>query len=155
MEYLIRNCVKEDLSEVVKLCKKHAEYEREALAPEGGQMQLGLRLESAIFSVTPRLFCFVVEVENNIIGYATYAFDFSTWDAQQFLYLDCLYLEDDFRGMGIGEAVMKTLERIAKENHCVNIQWQTPIWNERAIKFYQRMGGVGREKMRFGMKTGN
>ncbi len=32
---------------------------------------------------------------------------------------------------------------------CVNVQWQTPVWNERAIRFYQRLGGEGKEKVRF------
>lgn len=31
---------------------------------------------------------------------------------------------------------------------CVNVQWQTPVWNERAIRFYQRLGGKGKEKVR-------
>jgi hypothetical protein len=54
-----------------------------------------------------------------------------------------LYLEPAFGG-GIGEIVFEKLKMIAKQNDCINIQWQTPVFNERAIKFYNRIGGRGK-----------
>jgi ribosomal protein S18 acetylase RimI-like enzyme len=47
--------------------------------------------------------------------------------------------------------MMDKLKAIAKERNCVNVQWQTPIFNERAIKFYHRIGATGKEKLRFFM----
>ncbi|WP_170227614.1 GNAT family N-acetyltransferase [Flavobacterium noncentrifugens] len=70
------------------------------------------------------------------------------WDAQRFLYLDCLYLEPDFRGMKIGDRVFEHLKEVAKANHCGNIQWQTPVFSEKAIGFYRRIGAFEKEKLR-------
>ena len=145
MEYVIRECIEKDLSELVELCGKHAEFEQ-ANYDSTGKERL---LKKALFSDTPKLFCFVIESSNKLQGYFSYTFDYSTWDAQTFLYLDCLYLEPEFRGHKIGEIVFDKLREIAKHNHCVHIQWQTPIFNERAIKFYNRIGGTGKEKVRF------
>ncbi|HEX9151964.1 MAG TPA: GNAT family N-acetyltransferase, partial [Flavobacterium sp.] len=94
-------------------------------------------------------FCLVAEKNKTIVGYAAYTFDFSTWDAASFMYLDCLYLEENFRGFGIGEAILEQLKQIAADKKCINIQWHTPKFNERAIKFYNRIGGNGKDKVRF------
>jgi GNAT superfamily N-acetyltransferase len=145
MEYIIRKCEEKDLSELVELCEKHSEFEQANYSAIGKQVLL----KNAIFADKPQLHCFVIESKGKLEGYFTYTFDFSTWDAQTFIYLDCLYLEPDFRGFGIGEIVFEKLKTIAQQSNCVNIQWQTPIFNERAIKFYNRIGGIGKEKVRF------
>ena len=145
MEYSIRRCEERDLTRLVELCGKHAEFEK-ANYNSTGKKQL---LKSVILADMPKLFCYVIEINDKPEGYFSYTFDFSTWDAKPFLYLDCLYIEPDFRGFGIGEKVFEHLRAIAKENECINIQWQTPDFNETAIKFYNRIGGTGKNKVRF------
>ena len=145
MEYLIRDCKEADLPVLVGLCVKHAEFEHAAYNPKGKEVLL----RNALFSNVKRLFCLVVEVDSKVVGYTSYTIDFSTWDAKQFLNMDCLYLESDFRGYGIGEKLIDELKIISQRENCVNIQWQTPVFNERAVKFYERIGAVGKEKVRF------
>jgi len=145
VDKLIRKAEAKDIARLVELCQNHAAYEEIDFQPKG-KAEL---LSKALFSDTPRLFCFVIESQGDLGGYFTYTFDFSTWDAQLFLYLDCLYLEPEFRGMGISEKIIENLRGIAQENNCVNIQFQTPVFNVRAIKFYNRMGALGKEKVRF------
>lgn len=135
---------------MVELCRKHAAFEQAAYNAEGKSALL----KEAIFAKAPKLFCFVVEKENVLVGYYTFTFDFSTWQARPFLHLDCLYLEPEARGMRIGERIFDHLRQLAKAHNCVNIQWQTPSFNERAIKFYNRMGGLGRDKVRFSLDVG-
>jgi ribosomal protein S18 acetylase RimI-like enzyme len=147
MEYLIRPCKEKDLDALIILCSQHAQYER-ADYISNGKSDL---LKDALFKPEPDLYVLVVSVADKIIGYASYTFDFSTWNARRFLYMDCLYIEPDFRNHGIGEALMRRLKEIAQVNDCVNMQWQTPVWNERAIKFYQRFGGIPKEKIRFSL----
>lgn len=142
---MIRKCEEKDLTELVELCRKHSEFEQAYYNSTGKEALL----KKSIFSERPKLYCSVIESNNKLKGYFSYTFDFSTWDAQTFLYLDCLFLVPEFRGMGIGEIVFEKLKEIAKQNDCVNIQWQTPIFNERAIKFYNRIGGTGKDKVRF------
>lgn len=147
MKYQIRDCQPADVNKLIHLCQKHAEYERASFNPAGKED----KLKNALFGDHPRLFCLVIEVNETIVGYASYTFDFSTWDAATFMYLDCLYLEEEIRGFGIGEVVIEKLKQIAREKNCINIQWQTPEFNERAIQFYRRIGGTGKEKVRFSL----
>lgn len=145
MEHVIRKCQTSDLSSLVELCKKHSDYEQAPYNPTG-KRELLMRV---IFSDRPKLFCYVIESHGHLAGYFTYTFDVATWDARVFLHLDCLYLEPEFRGYGIGALVFHRLKVIAKQHDCVSIQWQTPIFNKRAIMFYNRIGGIGKEKVRF------
>lgn len=145
MEYSIRKCEIADLPKLIILCQKHAEFEQADYDPEGKEE--GLKKE--LFNENPKLFCLVVTAKQTIVGYVSYTFDFSTWDASTFLYMDCLFLEEEVRSFGIGEILIEKLKEIAIKNKCVNIQWQTPQFNTRAIKFYNRMGAKGKDKVRF------
>jgi GNAT superfamily N-acetyltransferase len=149
MEYIIRDVVKDDLPGVVELCAKHAAYERAPYNAKNKAEQLAL----ALFADRPALFCLVVTYDSAIVGYCSYTFDYATWDAAEFLYVDCLYLEADHRGKRLGENIFEQIKAIAALNSCLNIQWQTPVFNEGAIKFYKRIGGTGNEKMRFSLNV--
>jgi ribosomal protein S18 acetylase RimI-like enzyme len=145
MNYSIRSAVCTDVAEIIRLCEEHAGYEQTTYKPNGKAEMLS----QFLFSNNPKLHCLLAEMENKIIGYATYMFEFSTWEAGFYLHMDCLYLRPHARGLGIGEALLKQIARAAKENNCTVIQWQTPASNERAIKFYYRIGAASKEKLRF------
>ncbi|MFD2556898.1 GNAT family N-acetyltransferase [Sphingobacterium tabacisoli] len=147
MEFVIRNCIKSDIDNLVKLCEEHAEYEKIPYALE----EKNIRLCQALFSDSKRVYCLVVESEGTLVGYATYTFDYSTWDAGEFVNLDCLYLQQEYRNLGIGQILFDKIRYAGKEKGCVSMQWHTPNFNEGAIKFYQRNGALGRLKMRFSL----
>ncbi|WP_163409343.1 GNAT family N-acetyltransferase [Flavobacterium ajazii] len=145
MEYSIRNCEIADLPQLVVLCQKHAEFEKAEYDPKGKEE--GLKKE--LFNDNPKLFCLVVTTETEIIGYTTYTFSYSTWSAGDYIYMDCLFLKEKARNFGIGEFLINALKQIGKEKNCVNMQWRTPQFNERAIKFYHRIGAKGKDKVCF------
>nr|WP_294946638.1 GNAT family N-acetyltransferase [uncultured Mucilaginibacter sp.] len=144
MDHKIRQAKISDLSEILLMIAAHAAYEKAAFDPEGKAE----KLTAAIFE-TKRLNCLVVEQQGELIGYATYTFDYSTWDAAEFMYLDCLFLTENARGQKIGEQIINLLKEIGTERGCINIQWQTPDFNEPAIRFYKRVSAKGLDKVRF------
>jgi GNAT superfamily N-acetyltransferase len=145
MEYLIRDFCEDDLDALVSLCASHAAYERSSYDSNNKK----IRLKQALLSPKPSLYCWIVTVNDQVVGYATYTFDFSTWDAGRFLHLDCLYLEENIRGFGVGEEILQRIIALAKEENCVAVQWQTPSFNEKAIRFYSRLNGRMTDKKRF------
>lgn len=151
LDYQIRACQPNDLPVLVQLCQKHAHYEQASYTRAGKEE----RLQKALFGESPPLHGLVVEAGGELVGYATYTFDYSTWNAAPFLHLDCLYLEPAYRGRGIGERIIRQLEQVARERGCVNMQWQTPAFNEKAIRFYKRISASGKEKIRFSLATAN
>ena len=97
MEYTIRNCEIADLPKLVVLCQKHAEFEKADYNSQGKEEGL----KEALFSENPKLFCLVVATDNDIVGYVSYNFTYSTWSAGGFIYMDCLFLEEEARNFGI------------------------------------------------------
>lgn len=141
----IRFVQKKDLSDLVNLCKLHADFEKSEYNT-GRKTEL---LNKYLFSNNPSIFCLVVEKANNLIGYATYMKQFSTWDANHYIYMDCLFMTEESRGFGIGEKLIDRIKKEAQELDCSLIQWQTPDFNKRAMKFYERIGAFGKSKERY------
>ncbi|MBL0739989.1 GNAT family N-acetyltransferase [Chryseolinea lacunae] len=145
MKHKIRNVEPRDLDLLMALCEEHATYEKFEKTIRCDKA----RLAQALFGDVPKLHGWLVEVDGNVAGYCTFTFDYSTWDAGEYLHMDCLFLQPSARGYGIGRAIMKQLEKEAQQRDCINMQWQTPSFNERAIRFYERLGASKAEKNRF------
>lgn len=141
----IRAIEKSDLSQLGALIIEHADYEGLPIENFSQTKQLG----KLIFSETPVLFVWVVEMGKELLGYMSATIDYSTWQAAPFVYLDCLYLREQARGQGIGLLLMKQLRKFAQHHNCNNIQWQTPPENILGISFYRKIGAVELSKMRF------
>ena len=107
------------------------------------------KLSKDLFSTNPKLYCLVVEKNNKLIGYATYTIQYATWDACEYIYMDCLFMNADARGFGLGEKLVRRIQEEGRKLGCKLIQWQTPDFNVRAIKFYKRIGATSKEKERF------
>ncbi len=144
---IIRFAQPSDLEEIINLCEEHAEYEQ-ANYDRTDKLE---KMKRALFeSPTPPLHCLMAtDVDSHVLGYATYMRQFSTWDATPYIYMDCLYLRPVFRSQGIGVKLMDRIQEEAKVLGCSLIQWQTPEFNTRAIKFYKRIGATSKSKERF------
>ena len=149
--WTIRAVVPTDLDEVVALCGEHAVYERASFCPAGKAEALARHWQTQ----GRRAGCWVVDSPEGLQGYATFGCEFSTWDAADFLHLDCLYLRPAYRRRGVGAAILRRLQDRAIELGCVNLQWQTPDWNAGAIRFYQRHGAQVAAKARFTLPVGD
>jgi len=79
----------------------------------------------------------VVEIDQQIVGFALYYTNYSTWKGK------CLYLEDffilpEFRRDGIGSQLFDRVVQIAKERKVRRMDWQVLEWNEPALSFYSK-----------------
>jgi len=148
----VRHAERADLPRVAELTAQHAEYERadHPPVPDLAQRLAGLLFDAA----APRLCCLVAELPDGaIVGYATCAPELSTWEAREYLHMDCLFLAPDHRGLGIGALLMDAVAAEARSRGLAEVVWQTPVWNEGAIRFYARRGALGADKRRFTLKV--
>lgn len=149
MQYFIRALLPEDIDALLVLIGEHADYERSPFDSSGKKE----RLMEAIFAAK-KLHCWVVECNGVVEGFVSFTLDYSTWDAADFIYMDCLYLRAHVRGFGIGAQIITRLRTLAAELNFKNVQWQTPVFNETAIRFYERNGAQSRSKVRFVLSSG-
>ncbi|MFF1354170.1 GNAT family N-acetyltransferase [Streptomyces sp. NPDC058297] len=126
---------------------EHAAFEKGGPAGPG----LADRLHALLFTAAgPRLRCLVAErADATLVGYATCEPAISTWDGYEYLHMDCLYLRPGHRGLGLGPLLMDAVAAEARALGIVGIQWQTPVWNDGAIRFQRRLGARSKDKPRF------
>ncbi|MCP3757430.1 GNAT family N-acetyltransferase [Streptomyces sp. TBY4] len=137
-----------DLPRLVELMREHMVYERSAPRPAG----LADRLGAQLFADGARLRVLLAETPHGeVAGYAACSAEFSFWEARHYLHMDCLYLAEEARGHGLGAALMDGVAALARELGLGHVEWQTPDWNEGAIRFYDRLGATGKPKLRYAL----
>jgi len=141
----IRFAKEKDIRQIIKLCKEHAAFEKAEYDSRNKEELLSRHLFKSINNVK----CIVVEKDDEIVGYSTFIKQFSTWDANHYIYLDCIYLKEKMRGNGIGFKLMNLIKEYANKENCHIIQWQTPTFNKSAISFYNKLGAKSKAKERF------
>jgi diamine N-acetyltransferase len=85
--------------------------------------------------------CYVVLDGDKMIGFATYFFAYYSWSGKA-IYLDDLYVLDNYRGLGIGSKLLDTVIDTAKREECKKVRWQVSKWNREAIEFYKMRGAL-------------
>ncbi|MGW7259686.1 N-acetyltransferase family protein [Streptomyces sp. NPDC054834] len=145
----VRHAERADLPRVAELAARHAEYER--AAPPSPD--LTARLAALLFDTAPpRLSCLVAEApDGQLVGYAACAPELSTWEGREYLHMDCLFLAPGHRGHGLGPLLMDAVVAEARRLGIAEVQWQTPVWNEGAVRFYDRLGAEAKEKFRYSL----
>lgn len=82
----------------------------------------------------------LAEEEGKTVGFALFFHNFSTFLGRGGIYLEDLYVQPEFRGHGIGKALLNRLARIAVERGCGRLEWSCLDWNRPSIDFYLSMG---------------
>jgi GNAT superfamily N-acetyltransferase len=91
----------------------------------------------------PAVYAFVIEDPNDsdqLAGMAIWFLNYSTWDGTHGVYLEDLYVRPQFRGQGMGKALMKRLAQVCIDNDYSRFQWWVLDWNQPAIEVYRAMG---------------
>ena len=139
MAHSIRSAQPGDLPAILGLIRALADYEKlghEVVATE-------LQLRQALFPANgarPDAFCLIADVAGAPAGFALYFFNFSTFLARPGLYLEDLFVKQEFRGQGLGKALLLHLAKLANQRGCGRMEWSVLDWNQPAIEFYESLG---------------
>ena len=132
----IRQATPADVPEILALIRELAAYERDPDAVKATETEI---LRDG-FGASPRFFTLMAEVEGQIAGMALYFYNWSTWRGQTGIHLEDLFVRPNFRGLGIGKALIRAVARVAVDNNFGRFQWEVLEWNKPAIEFYQSLG---------------
>jgi GNAT superfamily N-acetyltransferase len=136
MATTIRTATEIDVPQILAFIRALAAFEREpdaVTATEEGLLRDG-------FGPNPIYYCLMADHEGQPAGFALYFFNYSTWLGRPGIYLEDLFVSPEFRGLGIGKALLQEVAIIARQKGCLRLQWEVLDWNTPAIDFYKAMG---------------
>lgn len=132
----IRFADESDTSKIFSLIKELAEYEKLSHLVTTSEEELKITL----FGNEKFVEILVAEYDLKIVGQALFFKNFSTFLGKPGIYLEDLYVKPDFRGKGIGKALLEKVISIAKERNYGRVEWSVLDWNKPAIEFYKNIG---------------
>ena len=97
-------------------------------------------LHEGLFGVKPSCEAIIGEADGEVVTFALFFHNFSTFLTRKGLYLEDLYVRQAHRGKGYGSRMLKHLAKLAVERNCGRFEWSVLDWNEPAINFYKAMG---------------
>lgn len=114
-----------------------AVYEREPASCHADPAALARHLAE---DACPRCFAWIAELDGEAAGFALCYPHYSTWETNWGFYLEDLFVHPEFRGRGVGFALLQHVAAEAVERGAVRVEWQVLDWNELALDFYRRLG---------------
>ena len=75
-----------------------------------------------------------------LVGYALYFYTYSSFLAKPSLYLEDLFVLEDYRKQGLGFALFRKCVEIALAEGCGRMEWAVLTWNVKALRFYEKLG---------------
>ncbi len=132
----VRAARRNDVSAIMGLIEALAAYEQLSDAVTGDAETLAEHL----FGETPYAEVVVAEWEETIVGFALFFTNYSTFLTQPGLYLEDLFVLSDYRGFGVGRALLSAVAAIAHQRGAGRLEWSVLDWNQNAIAFYEQMG---------------
>ncbi|HTU40780.1 MAG TPA: GNAT family N-acetyltransferase [Candidatus Aquilonibacter sp.] len=136
----IRAATIRDVSLLHRMIRELAEFERESHLCVIEEADL----ERDGFGNDPLFRALIAEWDSQPAGYAIFFDCYSTWIGPE-LYLEDLFVRPEFRGKGIGTAMLAEVARIALQQGRRAMRWEVLDWNTHAIALYRELGAEFRD----------
>jgi GNAT superfamily N-acetyltransferase len=137
VSFSLRQAVRADLPDIVRLVRGLAEYERLSHEFTAGEAEF----DALLFAAKHVAEATLAEIPGRApVGIAIYYSTVNTFKGQTGLFLEDLFVEPDQRGNGIGLGLLRHLAEMAVARNYNVIEWRVLDWNEPSIRFYERIG---------------
>jgi len=141
-EFNLRPATPADIPQILQFIRDLATYEREpdaVVATEADLLRDG-------FSEARRFDCIIADWTHSGLstpaGFVLYFYNYSTWRGHTGIYVEDIYVSPEYRGKGIGKALLTRVAAIAVEQGCPRLEWSVLDWNQPSIDFYHQVGAV-------------
>ncbi|MFL5822172.1 MAG: GNAT family N-acetyltransferase [Solirubrobacteraceae bacterium] len=132
---LIRPAEPADCDVMFSMIVALATYERAAEHVHGSSELL----EGALFGPQPSAEALVAAIDSQPVGFAIFHGTFSTWECRPGIWLEDLFVPDEYRRAGVGSALLEKVARIALSRGCPRLEWAALNWNTPALRFYEQL----------------
>ena len=137
MTLTIRALEEKDKSQWLKLWAGYLEFYKSTISSEQTELTWKRLINNEL-----KMFGFVAEDENGVIGFTHCLFRPSTWTETDYCYLEDLFVDPNIRGKGVGRALMDKVVDLAKEKKSKRVYWTTQEFNKTARILYDSITPV-------------
>lgn len=137
MTLTIRAIEEKDKSQWLKLWAGYLEFYKSTISPEQTELTWKRLINNEL-----KMFGFVAENEDGVIGFTHCLFRPSTWTETDYCYLEDLFVDPNIRGKGVGRALMEKVVEFAKEKKSKRVYWTTQEFNKTARILYDSITPV-------------
>jgi GNAT superfamily N-acetyltransferase len=132
----IRDATPADVPALYRMIVALAVYERE---PDGvtGTPEM---LHDSLFGDSPPCEAVIAEVDGAVAGFALYHGTFSTWEMTAGIWLEDLFVYDEYRRAGVGRELLSYLAELTIQRGGARLEWAALTWNTPALDFYAKLG---------------
>jgi GNAT superfamily N-acetyltransferase len=132
----------EDSGTIANLIRELAVYEKLEDQAKASADDLARHL----FGDRPAAEVIIAEVDGQAVGFALYFSTFSTFRGQPGTYLEDIFVKPEFRGQGIGKALLANVARVAVDRGSGRLEWSVLDWNTPSIEFYRSQGAISMDE---------
>lgn len=138
MNTRIEIIIEKDIPAVISLIREFAEFENLQDFCEVTEETLG----EAMFGENAFVEGLIIFDGETPVGYALFYPNFASFRGQKGLYLEDIYIKQQYRASGLGEMTLKHLAKIARQRGFQRIDFQVLDWNTPAVQFYKKHGAA-------------
>jgi GNAT superfamily N-acetyltransferase len=124
----------ESFNDFLGLINKLAEYEK--LAPPDEEAKRRLRRDC--LSDKPKYQAFIGKVGDKYVSYIIFFFTYSSFLALPTLFLEDIFVLEEYRRQGVGKRMFDFLKEQAISEGCGRIEFSVLKWNKPAQEFYEK-----------------
>ena len=137
MTLTIRAIEEKDKYQWLKLWAGYLEFYKSTISSEQTELTWKRLINNEL-----KMFGFVAESEEGVIGFTHCLFRPSTWTETDYCYLEDLFVDPNIRGKGVGRALMEKVVELAKEKKSKRVYWTTQEFNKTARVLYDSITPV-------------
>ena len=91
------------------------------------------------FGPRPKFHVLIAEVNRKVAGYALFFDCYSSFQGSG-IFLEDLFVREEFRGNGVGCALLAHVAKMAVDLGCFGIMFNVLDWNKSALRFFEGAG---------------
>ncbi len=135
--FKIRIAGSEDVPILLKFIKKLAKYEKLLKEVTATEEILNKNIFEKKYAEV-----IIGELDSIPVGFALFFHNFSTFLGKPGIYLEDLFVNEEYRGRGFGKELLSYLAKLTVDRNCGRLEWSVLDWNKPALEFYSSLGAV-------------
>lgn len=132
----LRTATADDAEVLNEMIAAFASYERLPNASTVESLRAELASADRVFEAV------IAFLDGKPVGFAVFFLTYSTFIARRGLYLEDIYVREDYRNKGVATALLRHVARIAVDRGLGRVEFTVLLWNTVAIEFFETMGAT-------------